>query len=295
MANADSGAAATAAATPANYQVRALERALDILDAFSLDEPALSLTELAARTGLAKSTATRLLAVLEERGYLERSAETERYRIGVRAFEVGSIYIQTTTVEAEAQPALQRLARECHQTANLGILDRGEVVHLAVVPPDRPIRFSAAVGQREYAHCTSLGKALLATLEDGRLEAAVGGPELPGRTARTLRTLDALRADLARVRERGVALDDEESYSGLRCLAAPIYDDKGRAIAAISISGPLAEFTEDNMPRYTEAVLRAARDVSSRLGNAVRPDGPGTRAGTDVPPGTRRPRREEGQ
>ena len=293
MTDAEAGVAATAVATPANYQVRALERALDILDAFRLDRPALSLTELAARTGLAKSTATRLLAVLEERGYLERSAETERYRIGVRAFEVGSIYIQTTTVEAEAQPALQRLARECNQTANLGILDRGEVVHLAVVPPDRPIRFSAAVGQREYAHCTALGKALLAALDDGQLAAAVGGPELPGRTGRTLRTLDALRADLARVRERGVALDDEESYTGLRCLAAPIYDDKGRAVAAISVSGPLGEFTDDTLPRYTEAVLRAARDVSSRLGNAVRLSDSGVLTGTDSPQSPQRSQRDQ--
>lgn len=251
------------------YQVRALERALAILDAFSLAEPALSLTDLAARVNLAKSTATRLLAVLEERGYLERSPDTERYQIGVRAFELGSIYIQTTSIEAEAQPVLRQLARECQQTANLGILNGLAVVHIAVVPPDRPIRFYTTVGQRESAHCTGLGKALLAALDTERLAELVAEYGLPRRTARTITTLEELRAAVARVREQGFALDNEESFDGLKCVAASIRDDKNRTVAAVSISGPAGEFNSETLPQYSEAVLRAAAAISARLGHRV--------------------------
>jgi IclR family acetate operon transcriptional repressor len=253
----------------ANYQVRALERALDIVGAFTLAEPELTLTAIAARVGLAKSTATRLLAVLEERGWLERSAATDRYRIGVRAFEIGNIYIQTTTLESEAQPILRHLATTCQQTANLGILRQGEVVHIAVVAPDRPIRFSTPVGLRDSAHLTGLGKALLAALPGDELAAVIARHGLPGRTARTITTPEALRANLAEIRSRGYALDDEEAFDGLRCIAAPIRDARGETIAAVSISGLASEFNESALPRYIAAVQDAARAISARLGNGV--------------------------
>jgi IclR family acetate operon transcriptional repressor len=254
------------AATTANYQVRALERALAILDVFGLEHPELTLTEIAARVNLAKSTASRLLAVLEERGWLERSPDTDRYRIGVRAFAFGQIYIQTTTLDAEAQPFLQRLARECGQTANLGVLHDGEVVHLAVVAPARPIRFDAYAGQREQAHCTGLGKVLLAALPDEELLAVVERHGLPARTPRTLTTLAALRDELAAVRAQGHALDDEESHLGLRCLALPVHDARGRIVASLSVSGLADEFTVEAQAHYRVACAAAARELAVRLG-----------------------------
>ena len=252
-----------------NYQVRALDRALDILDAFSLAEPELTLTAIAARVNLAKSTATRLLSVLEERGWLERSTDTDRYRVGVRAFELGTIYIQTTSLEAEAEPYLQHLARTCHQTANLGILNDGEVVHIAVVAPERPIRFSTPLGQRESAHCTGLGKALLAELSPDELRAVIARHGLPARTARTITTQRDLQAELVRVRAQGYAMDDEEAYTSLRCVAAPVRDARGRVIAALSVSGLANEFTEESLPRFIAELHEAAQGLSVRLGNGV--------------------------
>lgn len=257
-------------ANSANYQVRALERALDILDLFGLDTPTLTLTEIAARAKLAKSTATRLLAVLEERGWLERSVDTDRYRIGVGAFALGQVYIQTMTLEAEAQPFLQRLAQACNQTANLGILDRGEVVHIAVVVADRPIRFDAYAGQREEAHCTGLGKVLLAELPGAELAAIIARHGLTPRTAHTIADPDALRDHLATVREQGFALDDQESHLGLRCLALPIRDARGRIVAAVSVSGLLDEFSDEAMLRYRVATAEAAAGIAARLGHGVR-------------------------
>jgi DNA-binding IclR family transcriptional regulator len=252
------------------YQVRALERALDLLDSFSLTEPELSFTELTERTGLSKGTAVRLLAVLERRGLLERSPETDRYRIGLRAYELGSVYIQSLALESIAHPFLKALAETCGQSANLGILDRGEVVHLTVVPSDRPIHFSVRNGQRDAAHSSGLGKVLLSALSDEELDAVITAYGLPARTPNTISTPAALRTALEQVRAQGYAIDTEESVPGLSCIAAPVIDDRGQVRAAVSISGLTSEFAEPNRSAYVEAVRQAAHGISVRLGAAVR-------------------------
>jgi DNA-binding IclR family transcriptional regulator len=257
------------ASTNAQYQVRALERALQILGAFSLEHPELSLSELAVATELPPSTALRLLSILAQHGYVEKSADTDRYRIGVAMFERGSIYIQSTSVEAEAAEPLASLARETNQTASLAVLDRSDIVHIAVYQPERAIRYYAPVGQREMAHCTGLGKVLLSGLSDDAVQDLVESRGLPGRTDRTITTLPALRAHLAGVRERGYAVDNEESLVGLRCIAAPIYDDRDRITAAVSASGPAAEFSDETMPFLVAAVRKTADRISERLGHRV--------------------------
>jgi DNA-binding IclR family transcriptional regulator len=243
---------------------------LDLLDAFSIAEPELSFSELVSRIDLAKSTTFRLISILEERGYLERSPDTDRYRIGIRAFEIGSIYIQSTRLEAEAQPFLQELARSCNQTANLAVLDKDQIVHIAVVAPDRPIRYYATIGQREAAHSTGLGKALLSDHEDDQLAAFSERVGLPEKTERTITDLQRLRTHLAHVREQGYAIDDEESVPGLTCIAAPIRDERDRIVAAVSVSGPIFDFTPAARPELIEAVLAASKSISARMGNAIR-------------------------
>jgi DNA-binding IclR family transcriptional regulator len=252
-----------------NYQVRALERALDILDAFSLATSELSLTRLAERVELPKSTVVRLAAILVDRGYLERVPEAESFRIGVRAFEVGSIYIQSTSLEAEARPIMARLAEATGQTANLGILDRGELVHLAVEAPDRPVRYWATTGKREDAHYTGLGKVLLAALSEEKLAAHLARHSLARRTPRTITDPALLRAELDRVRGVGYAIDDEESNAGVRCIAAPVVDESGTTVAAVSISGSATEFGDEAMPRYVAAVVDAGREISLRIGGGA--------------------------
>jgi DNA-binding IclR family transcriptional regulator len=251
------------------YQVRALDRALQILGVFSLEQPELTLSEISTLTDLSPSTALRLLSILTQYGYIERSPDTDRFRIGVGMFERGSIYIQTTTLEAEATPVLESLARTTNQTASLAVLDRTEIVHIAVTQPERAIRYYAPVGQREAAHCTGLGKVLLAGLSSQALEDVVAQRGLPGRTDRTITTFTALQGHLAQVREQGYAIDNEESMIGLRCIAAPVFDDRNRIVAAVSSSGQTAEFNETALPGLVKAVKHAAATVSARLGHRI--------------------------
>lgn len=253
----------------AHYQVRALERTLQILAAFSLERPELSLTDLAAATDLPPSTTLRLLSILVNHGYVEKSPDTDRYRIGVTMFERGSIYIQTTSVEAEAAGPLTELARETNQTASLAVLNRNEIVHIAVFQPERAIRYYAPVGQREMAHCTGLGKVLLSGLSDSAVQEIVDQRGLPSRTDRTITTVAALRSQLAAIREQGYAIDNEESLVGLKCVAAPVLDDRNRMVASVSASGPAAEFTSATMPGLIDAVRNTASRISDRLGHRV--------------------------
>lgn len=249
------------------YQIRALERGLDLLEAFTPARPEYSVADLATATGLPKPTIVRLLSVLTSRSFVEHVPDSDRYRLGVKSLEIGSAYLQSTSLEAEAKPIMQRLADRTNQTANLGILDRFDVVHVQVVAPDRPVRFWAEVGKREDAYLSGLGKVLLAGLEEPVFTRYLAQPRA-AKTAKTLVDAGDLRRDIEQTRARGYGLDDEESNPGVRCVAAPVRDRTGRIVAAMSISGVRAEFEHDQMSRYIADVTQAAADISARLGHA---------------------------
>ncbi|MGB3327570.1 MAG: IclR family transcriptional regulator [Thermomicrobiales bacterium] len=250
----------------ATYQIRALDRGLDILEAFSLTQPELSIGEIGEKAGLPKPTVVRLLSVLAERGYVERVVGAERYRLGVRTLEAGSVYLQSTSLEAEARPIMRRLADATGQTANLGILDRGQVVHVEVVAPDRPVRFWASIGKREDAYVSGLGKVLLTTLT-GMARDAYLNQERIALTPKTIVGTAELAAELDRVAAAGYAVDEGESNLGVVCIAAPIVNGEGTIGAAVSISGPRAEFEgEETMADLISQVQEAAREISARLG-----------------------------
>jgi DNA-binding IclR family transcriptional regulator len=256
----------TGSAERGTYQIRALDRGLDILEAFSLSNPELSIGDIAARTGLPKPTIVRLLSVLTGRSYVERVVGAERYRLGVRTLEIGSVYLQSTSMEAEARPVMMRLAEKTGQTANLGILDNDQVVHIEVVPPDRPVRFWASIGKREDAYVSGLGKILLASLP---LDARNRYLQRP-RTHVTVNTIveaNELAQELDRTASRGYAIDNEESSHGVVCIAAPIWDRTNRVVAAVSISGAKAEFQDaETMSAFIQYVKNAAAQISARLG-----------------------------
>lgn len=255
----------TKIADKGNYQIRALDRALDVLESFSANQPELGISDLATSTGIPKPTIVRLLSVLADRGYVERATQTERYRIGVRALALGSVYLRGTSMEKEAEPIMSELVKSTNQTANLAVLQGYEVVHVQVVAPDRPVRFWASVGTREEAYYCGLGKVLLAELDDASLEKYLR-QEREARTPNTLTSADALGRELNRVRNSGFALDDEESNLGVRCIAAAVRNGTGEAIAAISISGRKEEFEKSQIEHMARLVVAAADKISARLG-----------------------------
>ena len=257
----------------ASYQVRALHRGLAILKLFNPSHPKMALAEISARLEIPKPTTLRLLECLRDEGFLAWDAETGAYSLGLRAFQVGSVYLATLPLEQAALPFLRRLSEETNLTTNLGVLDRSEVVHLAIVEPERPLRYHTRVGTRDYLHCTGLGKILLAQFDDAALDGLVRTVGLPARTPATITNRAALDADLAGIRRLGYAEDREETIAGLRCLAVPVRAANHEVVAALSISGPTADFDDGGRPGLLRALFAAARGISEHLGWSPPADG----------------------
>jgi len=229
----------------------------------------MSLTELARKLGLGKSSVYRLLVTLARRGYVEKNPQSERYRLTYRLFAVASPAADRFGLREAAHPIMERLAAHTGETVNLGVLDGTRVLNLHKVESRHLLRMHLTVGSGVPAHATALGKVLLAALEPDELARRLRGRRLERLTRRTVGDRSALRSALARVHEQGFAVDDEECSLGLRCVAAPILDRRGLVVAALSISGPTQRFPQTTLSRLTEVVQAAARELSHRLGYSI--------------------------
>ena len=233
-----------------------LGRIATIMDAFDQGEQVLTLCDLSRRVHLPKSTVHRLVEQLRGLGWLERD-HRNGYRIGMRLFELGGLALQRNQLRDAAFPHLYALATKTGLAVQLGVLDHGEVVYLerfVVGGFSLPTR----LGGRMPAHCTALGKAMLA-FDDLAADEVMGAP-LARRTDRTITEPDSLRAELDRIRASGIAYDVQESHEGLGCVSAPIRNS-GRAIGAVSVTGPVARMAWD-------AIAEAVRGTATSIWNA---------------------------
>ena len=250
------------------YSAPALDAALTILETLGAVHE-MSLTELARKVGLGKSSVFRLLMTLVRRGYVEKNPQSERYRLTYRLFAVASPAADRFGLREAAHPVMQRLAARTGETVNLGVLDGTRVVNLHKVESRHLLRMHLEVGGGAPAHATGLGKVLLAALEPAEVIRRLRGQRLQALTRRTIRDRRTLGKALARIREQGFAIDDEECSLGLRCVAAPILDHQGSVTAALSISGPTHRLSDPVLSRLIESVRTAARDASQRLGYPI--------------------------
>ena len=247
------------------YSAPAVDAALSILETLGgVDD--ISLTELAHKLGLGKSSVFRLLMTLARRGYVEKNPQSERYRLTYRLFAVGSSGADRLGLREAANPVMHRLAGETGETVNLGLLDGMRVVNLHKVEGRHLLRMHLELGGGAPAHATALGKVLLAALDPAEVARRFRGRRLERLTPRTIGDRRSLGTAFARIRKQGFALDDEECSLGLRCVAAPILNHLGSAVAALSVSGPSQRLPDQMLPRLAECVRAAAQDVSQRLG-----------------------------
>ena len=246
--------------------VESADRVLRLLQAFGPHERDVSLGDLAQRVGLPKSSVHRLLVTLVGHGFVERDPSTRRYRLGVRLFELGSTVIHERGLHSAAHPVLEELSASTGETCHLAILSGLEAVYVYKVDGESSIIMSSRVGGRAPCHATSIGKVLTAWAGDEVLRQLRSQP-LPAYTDNTITSAGALEAELARVRERGYALDLEELEEGLRCIAAPVRDQSGRVVAALGIAGPRRRFQDDHLEGLVPPVVRAAAILSRNLGH----------------------------
>ncbi len=252
---------------PDTYAVRAVERAIALLKAFSPADPELGVTDLGRKLGLHKSTVHRLLVTLEQEGFVRQNPGTGRYRLGLPLLELGSVVITTMEMRQVARPYLEEVHRVCGETVHLGILDEGEVVYIDKIESTRRIRMYSQVGRRAPAHCTGLGKVLLAALPATALDQVIQRRGLRGYTPRTLTSPDAVRNHLAIVRQQGYSVDAGEHEDLIRCAAAPVFDHTGQVVGAISIAAVGVDIESPRFKEYVSLVRKCARSISEGLGH----------------------------
>jgi IclR family transcriptional regulator, KDG regulon repressor len=244
--------------------VPALSRGLDILELF-LDRQVLSAPEVARALDLPRTTVHELLSTLTARGWLVLvGGDAPRYQLGVRSFELGSVYLRSLDLAKSARRVAEKLAADTGETVQAGVLDEDQVVYIVKVDSIHPVRLVSSVGGRLPAHCTALGKALLSGLPGERLDQLFpSGTELGGLTSHSIRDADELRKALARIRRRGVAYEERESNPEAACVASGIRDGSGQTIAAMSVSVPTSRWSAARR-RELEELVRAATDGLSR-------------------------------
>jgi DNA-binding IclR family transcriptional regulator len=246
--------------------VPALDRALLLLREIARAPEPLTLSELAERIGVSRSSVFNLLTTLQHHGMVEKHPRHKTYQLGVSIFELGQAYLERVSlVPAFNQEALQ-IVQRCQETVKLAVLEGRDVVYLGKQEGQYSVRLVARVGSRVPAHMTAVGKVLLSGLGDGELAALYQGYDFPIRTARTIRTLEALRGELQAARAHGFAYDREESSVGLTCVAAPIRDHSQAVVAAISIGVPNERLAGNRIDELRLIVLRAAQNISRTLG-----------------------------
>ena len=258
-----------AGAGTAGSEVQALSRALDVLGELAASPGGISLSELGVRLGLAPSTVHRLLGTLEKHGFASVDAERGAWTVGVEAFTVGNAFLAGRDVVGRARPAMQRLMDESGESVNLAVMEGDEAVFVAQIECREMMRMFVRLGSRAPLHASGVGKALLAALPDERLDALLGQRTLRAFTANTLESPEALRQDLARVRRRGYALDEEEHAVGLCCVAATVHDEHGQPLAAVSLSGPHARITRTRLEVLGRMVRITADDLTTAMGGVL--------------------------
>lgn len=256
----------------ATHFVQSLERGLAVIRAFDADSPELTLSDVARSTGLTRAAARRFLLTLSDLGYVR--TDGRYFALSPRVLELGYAYLSSLSLPEVAEPHLERLVAEVHESSSVSVLDGEDVVYVARVPTSRIMTVSINVGTRFPAYATSMGRVLLAGLPDDELEAYLENVELKRLSPRTITTATALRSELARTKSQGWAMVDQELEEGLRSVAAPIRDRGGRVVAAVNLSAHASRMSTESVRRQLvpPLVATAARiEAELRADSASRP------------------------
>jgi len=249
------------------YVIRSVSRALELLKTFAGAQSELSLAEISRRLNLNRSTTFRLLVTLQAHGYLEQDRETRKYRLGVTCLELGSVFLNQSDIRKEALPILNGLRDDCKETVHLARLAGSEVVYLEKLDGLLPIGIMGSrVGGRAPAYCTGLGKAMLAYMPETEIDQLYVESGLRRFTPDTITDLKELVNEMAHIRERGYAIDNEEHEPGVKCIAVPIWDYCQNVVGAMSVSGPAERIDQAIAEQGLVAkVKEAGQAISSRL------------------------------
>lgn len=246
--------------------VQSVDRALSILEVISDYSDGLGITDISEKVSLHKSTVHRLLGTLIYKGFVEQDLTTNKYKISLKLYELGSKRIEGLDILKISKPYTQALMREINEVVHLVIRDENDIVYIDKVEANNTIRMASTIGRRSPLYCTSVGKAILAFTDDEEVEEIWENSNIKKLTENTITNFDNFKKELEIIREQGYAEDDEENELGVRCIGAPVFNHKGEVEGAISISGPTIRVTRNKVEKIADLVKKYAGLISRELG-----------------------------
>lgn len=246
--------------------MKAINKALDLMELFLKKEGELGLSELSELSGINIATANRIASVLVKRGYLKQRVKRGKYALGMIFLDFSGIIRGRVKMRDIALPLLNRLSQKLDETVLLVSWDGQEGTHTETVHADHALRIVPDEGTKFNLHSTGVGKVILANLSDAELEKYYGGKKLERHTASTITNLDDLKRHLITVKEEGVGYDDEEQYLGVRNVAAAIKDNTGEVVGAIGVIGPTVRLSRERMKGVAPDIKACALEISRAMG-----------------------------
>lgn len=248
-------------------QIQSVARAAKIMDILATANREMALVEVANQLESPKSTVHGLLSTLRDFNLIEQSPFNGKYRLGIRLFELGTIVSNNWDMRSVAAPHIQKLLELLGETVHLVVLDNDEVLYIDKREWHHiSLRVVTQVGMRLPAHCSGVGKVLLAYMPATEVRSIVEKRGMPHFTKNTITNLDRLMEDLEEIKAQGFAIDNEELISGVSCIAAPIYDNKSKVIGAISVSGPSGKIKGNKYLEIVQEITSTATAISRELG-----------------------------
>lgn len=252
---------------PGDSYVQSFARGLAVIRSFSARSPSQTMTEVAQRTGLTRAGARRILHTLHALGYVE--IDGRQFRLTAKVLDLGFAYLSSLPLWSLAEPFMETLVREVHESSSAAVLDGKDIVYVLRVPTHKIMSINLGIGSRLPAYCSSMGRVLLAGLDDEGIERQLATTQLVARTSKTLTDPDLLREELMRVRRQGWALIDEELEEGLISLAAPVHTRNGNVLAAVNVSVHKSRMAADGVQReILPRLLATARQITERVSHS---------------------------
>lgn len=248
--------------------IHSLDRAMEVLKVVAAGS-GMSLTEIAEASDQSPATVYRILTTLRKHAMVDFEEASQLWHVGTGAFRIGSNFLRRTRLLEQSRLVMERLMIETGETANLAIIDHGEVIFVSQVETHEPIRAFFRPGTRGPVHASGIGKAILAYQSIEQFRIVAGKSRFESYTRNTIAEETALVEELKRIRKRGWAVDDEERTPGMRCIAAPVFNQFGEAIAGISISGPSVRMPPDGDARLGDIVRKAAEEITLSTGGRI--------------------------
>jgi len=246
--------------------IQSIDRALQVIELFSLEKPEWGVTEISKNLNIYKSNVYNILTTLVERGFVIKDSKTDKYKLGIKFFELGSVVIKNMDLRKIAHPHIEKLSKEFNETVHLGVLDKGRVISIEREESGQSLSPRIFIGKRAPLHCTAVGKAIMAYLSEDKVSLIIKEKGLEKYTENTITDREKLEKEFLKIRKQGYAVDNMEHEEGVRCVAGPIRDYTGKVIASMSVSGPAFRINGNNIPNIAKKVKEYCDCISEEMG-----------------------------